>query len=205
MSDKISVLFVCLGNICRSPMGEGVFQSMVKQSEWKDKIETIDSCGTGMCPWPMYTWGRDQLLGLTEALAAYHTGEPPDERTMSTLAKNGITDYKHLARRVRLQTPGLWSLSDISDRTQFELTDLDEFDYVFAMDRSNLADLQSMAKQRKGAKAKVMLFGEYSGKDKAEVVVDPYYGGLDGFATAYEQCTRFSENFLNDVFGSAKP
>jgi low molecular weight phosphotyrosine protein phosphatase len=45
-----------------------------------------------------------------------------------------------------------------------------------------------------------MLFGEHSGKKKAEEVDDPYYGGRDGFDIAYEQCVRFSKNFLKDVF-----
>lgn len=47
MSEKVSVLFVCLGNICRSTMAEGVFRSLVKDSPYQDKIGTIDSCGTG--------------------------------------------------------------------------------------------------------------------------------------------------------------
>lgn len=47
MPDQISVLFVCLGNICRSPMAEGIFQHLAKQPNLKDKIGRIDSCGTG--------------------------------------------------------------------------------------------------------------------------------------------------------------
>ena len=68
------------------------------------------------------------------------------------------------------------------------------------MDGSNLSDLQRLQKKRPNTKAKVMLFGEYSGTGKAEVIVDPYYGALDGFTVAYEQTTRFSKNFLKDVF-----
>ncbi|KAK5634369.1 hypothetical protein RRF57_010083 [Xylaria bambusicola] len=47
--DKISVLFVCLGNICRSTMAEGVFRSIVKDpaSPYYNLIGTVDSCGTG--------------------------------------------------------------------------------------------------------------------------------------------------------------
>ena len=47
MPDQISVLFVCLGNICRSTMAEGVFQSMAKKEPYKGLIGKIDSCGTG--------------------------------------------------------------------------------------------------------------------------------------------------------------
>ena len=68
------------------------------------------------------------------------------------------------------------------------------------MDRSNLSDLQRMQQRKPGSKAKVMLFGEYSGTGKAEIISDPYYGGRQGFEKAYEQATRFSKNFLRDEF-----
>jgi low molecular weight phosphotyrosine protein phosphatase len=84
-------------------------------------------------------------------------------------------------------------------------SDFDKFDYVFAMDRSNLQDLQRLQRSRPTSKAKVMLFGEYGGKKSPEVVQDPYYGGREGFETAYEQCTRFSKNFLADIFPDVKP
>lgn len=86
-------------------------------------------------------------------------------------------------------------------RLQFKTTDFEVFDYIFAMDRSNLSDLQRLHKGNPDTKAKVMLFGEFSGTGKAEVVSDPYYGGRDGFEKAFEQCSRFSKNFIRDVIG----
>jgi len=77
-TDQISILFVCLGNICRSTMAEGIFRSMVSKPPYKALVSEVDSCGT----------------------AAYHTGSSPDSRTMSTLEDNGITDYEHAARKV---------------------------------------------------------------------------------------------------------
>lgn len=82
---------------------------------------------------------------------------------------------------------------------QLQSSDFDKFDYIFAMDKSNLSDLTRMQKGNPDAKAKVMLYGEYSGNGKAEVVDDPYYGGQSGFDKAYEQCSRFAKNFLKDV------
>jgi low molecular weight phosphotyrosine protein phosphatase len=67
------------------------------------------------------------------------------------------------------------------------------------MDRSNLYDLQRLQQRKPAGKAKVMLFGEYSG-GKVEVVEDPYYGGNEGFEVAYEQSMRFSNNFLKAAF-----
>ncbi len=63
----ISVLFVCLGNICRSPTAEGVFRSMVETEGLSNRIR-IDSAGT----------------------AAYHIGEPPDRRAMMEAKNRGI-------------------------------------------------------------------------------------------------------------------
>ena len=71
------------------------------------------------------------------------------------------------------------------------------------MDRQNLSDLKRM--RRPSSKAKVMLFGEYSGKEgKAEIIDDPYYGGQNGFEVAYEQAMRFGKNFLKEVGGGAR-
>ncbi|KAK3186857.1 Low molecular weight phosphotyrosine protein phosphatase [Lecanicillium sp. MT-2017a] len=163
MPEPTSVLFVCLGNICRSTMAEGIFRHLAQKPEWKGKIGMIDSCGTG----------------------AYHTGDSPDDRTMATLEDNGITDYDHAARK-------------------FRTSDFDKFDYIFAMDRSNLSDLQRLQKGNPDSKAKVMLYGEFSGKGKAEIVNDPYYGGTGGFTKAFEQCSRFADNFLREVVAEKK-
>lgn len=60
------VLFVCLGNICRSPTAHGVFEALVNQHGLSDHIK-VDSAGT----------------------AAYHVGNPPDSRSSATAAKRG--------------------------------------------------------------------------------------------------------------------
>lgn len=70
----IRVLFVCLGNICRSPMAEGVFQHLVREAGLEDKIET-DSAGTGH----------------------WHLGETPHSGTRRILKSRGIA-YEHRAR-----------------------------------------------------------------------------------------------------------
>ncbi|RVX75337.1 hypothetical protein B0A52_00690 [Exophiala mesophila] len=158
-SNNISVLFVCLGNICRSTMAEGVFRSLAKSNP---RIGEVDSAGTG----------------------AYHTLDPPDYRTMATLRKHSITDYDHGARQVRGE-------------------DFHNFDYIFAMDHYNLRDLQRLQNKvnNKGPKSKanLMLFGEFGGKKQAEEVGDPYYGADNGFEVVFEQVSRFSRNFLDQV------
>ena len=76
----IGVLFVCLGNICRSPTGEGVFQDLVKRKNLSESI-TIDSAGT----------------------AAYHIGESPDPRSQAAAKNRGIDISGQRARRVNAQ------------------------------------------------------------------------------------------------------
>lgn len=61
------VLFVCLGNICRSPTAEAVFRHMVKEAGLEDRV-AIDSAGT----------------------AAYHIGKQPDPRTQAAARERGI-------------------------------------------------------------------------------------------------------------------
>lgn len=73
--DKTKVLFVCLGNICRSPLAEGIFRDKVKEAGLTDKFE-IDSCGT----------------------SAYHIGDQPDPRTRANAIENGVT-LNHQARQ----------------------------------------------------------------------------------------------------------
>ncbi len=64
---KTSVLFVCLGNICRSPLADGIFTHLVNQQNHSDQFH-IDSCGTG----------------------SWHVGNPPDPRSILTASKNNI-------------------------------------------------------------------------------------------------------------------
>ena len=70
------ILFVCLGNICRSPLAEGVFKDLVIKSGFKDDI-FCDSCGT----------------------AGYHIGCLPDTRSIITAANHGIK-LEHKGRKL---------------------------------------------------------------------------------------------------------
>ena len=73
----VKVLFVCMGNICRSPTAEGVFRHLVNQHKAEDYI-FIDSAGTH----------------------AYHVGEQPDRRSQATATSRNIDMSKQRARKV---------------------------------------------------------------------------------------------------------
>ncbi|PLK22427.1 phosphotyrosine protein phosphatase [Porphyrobacter sp. TH134] len=72
---KVGVLFVCLGNICRSPMAEGAFRAAAQE---RGLACLIDSAGT----------------------ASYHTGSPPDQRAIATALDHGIDIAGQSARQI---------------------------------------------------------------------------------------------------------
>ena len=69
------ILFVCLGNICRSPMAEAIFNHKIEEKGLQDRFKA-DSVGTGN----------------------YHIGDHPDQRTVETVAKNKIKIH-HLGQQ----------------------------------------------------------------------------------------------------------
>ncbi len=77
MKEKKGVLFVCMGNICRSPTAEGVFRHHVEKAGLADRID-VDSAGTH----------------------AYHVGEPPDHRARAAAERRGMSLDGIRARRV---------------------------------------------------------------------------------------------------------
>lgn len=132
----VKVLFVCLGNICRSPTAQGVFEKIVK-NENLEKTILIDSAGTG----------------------DWHVGKLPDTRAIAAaLARDH--DLSHLrARQVAPQ-------------------DFLEFDYILAMDKQNLWDLQALKlPEFSGHLGLFLPFGQ-SG---LEEVPDPYLGDKENF------------------------
>ena len=155
-SHEYSVLFVCLGNICRSPLAEGVLLHHLKERGLEDRVR-VDSAGTG----------------------AWHVGERPDPRSLEVAGRHGI-ELPGTARRV---SEG----------------DFFEFDRVFAMDRSNLRDLEGMSGGLE-AEARVELFRDHdpdAGHDRD--VPDPYYGGDDGFDRVFEMVDRTCRVLVDQI------
>jgi protein-tyrosine phosphatase len=151
----INVLFVCLGNICRSPMADAVFQDKVQEAGLSDKI-SVDSAGTG----------------------GWHAGESAHRGTLKVLKKHGIA-YNGRAR-------------------QFKDSDLSEFDYILAMDLSNLNNIERMA--GRNAAVKIALFLHYAqeaGTIDEDEVPDPYYTGQ--FDYVYDLVNKGADALLNHI------
>ena len=156
----VSVLLVCLGNICRSPLGEGVLAHRLAEEDLSDRVR-VDSAGTG----------------------AWHEGEPPDPRSAEVALRHGIP-LRGRARRVRAE-------------------DFHEFDYIFAMDRSNLRDLRHLEREG-GGDAVLALFRDFDPQEDGDLdVPDPYSGGAEGFDLMFEiidrTCPAFVEHLLSEL------
>ena len=151
----VKVLFVCMGNICRSPTAQGVFERLVADSDLATVIQ-IDSAGTH----------------------AYHIGEKPDERASAAALKRGIDLSKQKARRV--------SADD------FQL-----FDYVIAMDSSNIEDLAASCPP--GHESRMRLFMEFAPDIEVNEVPDPYYGGATGFERVLDLIELAAAGLLAEI------
>lgn len=148
----MKVLFVCLGNICRSPMAAAIFKHKIQQQGLSYQC---DSCGTG----------------------DYHIGGPADQRTLAVAQKNGVK-VNHTARQ----------LSD---------ADLDEFDYIFAMDKSNQFNIQRLPSAQTH-KHKIKLIRVYDPNGLGDVP-DPYHGTEKDFQEVFEMLNRSIDQFINQL------
>lgn len=131
MNHKVRVLFVCLGNICRSPTAEALFRHSVKERGLEDSF-SIESCGLG-------TW---------------NLGQPPHPDTQAILKANNIPFDGMRAKQLSTDT-------------------INSYDYILAMDQSNVEGLLKQGVDRD----KVQFLTDYVESREGEDVPDPYYHG----------------------------
>ncbi len=116
-TSNLSVLFVCLGNICRSPLAEGVLRHLIHERGLEDRVK-VDSAGTG----------------------AWHVGEGPDRRSVAVAREHGIELEGQRARQVKavdfqvydlviaMDRENLRNLEDLRGDDEADLHLLREFD-----------------------------------------------------------------------------
>ncbi|MEQ9464362.1 MAG: low molecular weight protein-tyrosine-phosphatase [Haliea sp.] len=156
MTDGLtSVLFVCLGNICRSPTADAVFRQRVQARGLEGRIR-VDSCGTA--PW--------------------HVGKPPDPRSVAAARARG------------------YDLSPLRAR-QLCWEDYFDFDYLLAMDESNLEVLRREAPLDYAGHIGLLL--DFAPEATEREVPDPYYGEGDGFVRVLELVEAASEGLLAEI------
>ncbi len=150
------VLFVCLGNICRSPLAEGIFQNMVEEENLSDQI-MCDSAGT----------------------SGWHIGESPDPRSEEVANRHGLS-LNHKGRKLTN-------------------SDLDTFDIIVAMDKSNYAHIRTMQNFKNIDPSKLVMMREFDDMGNGKDVPDPYYDADDGFQKVYEILSRSCKNLLEEI------
>lgn len=91
---RVSILFVCMGNICRSPLAEGIFRHVAAESGLAE-IVSIDSAGIG----------------------GWHEGDQPDPRSIATARSHGIDITGQSARRIRSSDFAAFDLIVAMDRS----------------------------------------------------------------------------------------
>jgi protein-tyrosine phosphatase len=149
------ILFVCTGNICRSPTAHAAMRHAVQAAGMAGQV-VVDSAATN----------------------AYHTGEPPDRRSIAAARVRGIVMDDLRARSL---VPG----------------DADEFDLILAMDRGHLSHIQKMIPA--GRRARTGMFMDFAPGGTGEDVPDPYYGGARDFEIVLDMVERAVAGLMTHV------
>ncbi|MEE2023645.1 MULTISPECIES: low molecular weight protein-tyrosine-phosphatase [Alkalimonas] len=150
----IKVLFVCLGNICRSPTAHAVFRQMAQLQKLPVEVE---SAGT----------------------SAYHQGAAPDNRSLAVGKERG------------------YNFSGIRSRPVKD-ADFAYYDFIFAMDLQNLADLQRRCPEQYQHKLQLFLH-RHPDFAQCKEVPDPYYGGSRGFERVLDLIEQGSKALLAEM------
>lgn len=147
----ISVLFVCMGNICRSPTAESVFRKLAADAGLDTRIH-IDSAGTH----------------------AYHIGEPPDRRAQAAAERRGIRMHGQRARRVRDEDFPGFDMILAMDRLNLE-TLKDRADPQF---HSRIALMLEFASTARGGDVPDPYYGGATGFERVLDLVEDASAGL---------------------------
>ncbi|PNW73456.1 hypothetical protein CHLRE_14g632767v5 [Chlamydomonas reinhardtii] len=174
---KIGVLFVCLGNICRSPTAEAVFRTVVQRAGLAEAFD-IDSCGTG--------GGNPDWF--TEGGWSYHEGDPADSRMTLTARKRGV----QLTSRSRPLAP--------LDFGRFDyIVGMDAKNIRAIRTAADYWRVRPMGGDAVPADyaARLSLMTAYCSRFKGEPEVpDPYYGGPAGFERVLDLLDDACEGLL---------
>jgi protein-tyrosine phosphatase len=146
------ILFVCTGNICRSPTVESVFRAVVAR-ERLSRLISSDSAGT-----------HD-----------YQLGQPPDVRAVMAAWRHGYELRRHVARQIAAD-------------------DFERFDWILAMDRSNLDALRHLRPAEYAGH--LGLFLDFAPELGVRDIPDPYYGVADDFERVIELAEQGAEPLL---------
>ncbi|MBR4156991.1 MAG: low molecular weight phosphotyrosine protein phosphatase [Bacteroidales bacterium] len=155
-SEKIKILFVCLGNICRSPMAEFVMKDIVEKERLSHEFEIASA-----------------------ATSTYEIGNPVYPPARQKLAEHGICCAGKTARQITKK-------------------DYEYYDYIVAMDQSNIRNLKTMLGDDK--QGKISLLMDYTSRPAD--VADPWYTG--DFQATWEDVNEGCKELLTFIMNKNK-
>lgn len=155
-SEKIKILFVCLGNICRSPMAEFVMKDIVEKERLSHEFEIASA-----------------------ATSTYEIGNPVYPPARQKLAEHGISCAGKTSRQITKK-------------------DYEYYDYIVAMDQSNIRNLKTMLGDDK--QGKISLLMDYTSRPAD--VADPWYTG--DFQATWEDVNEGCKELLIFIMNKNK-
>ncbi|MGS0748333.1 low molecular weight protein-tyrosine-phosphatase [Halpernia sp. GG3] len=138
----MKILMVCLGNICRSPLAEGILKSKLSDDHVVESAGTIDM----------------------------HQGNSPDLRSIEVAKKHGIDISKQKSKHL-------------------QSSDLEDYDLIFCMDRSNLKDVKSLTTDKDQLQKISLILNETE-------VPDPYWGTAKDFENVFQLLDKACEEIV---------
>lgn len=167
------ILFVCHGNICRSPMGEFILKDIVKKAGYK--VVGLDGATRETADFEISSaaTSREEIGNgvyppAKRELAAHGIGTPDNDLGVSQ-------------KRAR----------------QITMTDYDYYDYIICMDYNNLRNLRRMFGECVDTDGKVHMMLEYAGRVGHEVA-DPWYTG--GFAETWDDVLAGCKGLVKELY-----
>lgn len=190
-NDRLGIVFVCTGNICRSPLAQAVFEKLATERGLRHRFE-VDSCGT----------------------TSYHEGDPPDSRMSRTARSHGVP-MSHRARalddndfrrndlilamdaenlriiRARLPADPRRRADSGSTQASDERSGSDGGRTRSAGPGFQSADPGRFPKDEDGSPLpRITFFRDFDPEGDGREVPDPYYGGTEGFERVYRIVER---------------
>lgn len=180
IAQKFKILFVCMGNICRSPAAEGTFRHIAENTGIIDKVY-IDSAGTH----------------------AYHAGSPPDSRSVAAAARYGIK-LNGTARQLSISDIREFSLILAMDRENLEdIRNLAGKYYINKQILNNVRMFRQFdpefMKLHSLDYSRLRSIKDIPFVESVPDLQDPYYGGPSGFDQVQKIIMRTSETLAEII------
>lgn len=192
----IKILFVCHGNICRSPMGEFILKDMVIKGGYTvvgiNDAEAVEGKGVAASL-------ADK--GSAEHLAGKGPKEADFEIASAATSREEIGNPVYPPAKRELASRDIGTSDNdlgVSQKRARQVTeaDLEYYDYIICMDHNNLRNMRRMFGEEIDTRGNVKLMLDFAGR-QGEEVADPWYTG--DFEATWNDVVEGCEGLLNEI------